>query len=180
MTERNQGYAIDSRLDTGTLVTETLLVEHVVGLVKHQDSELSRIHNPPLNHILYSAGGAHHNRAGHSRGASGTIRRNSCTNHQTVEELTHDLDDTNDLTGQLTSRGKNQGLRSLLKLLGTKVETAEDIEDEGGGLASTGLRLANEVLRRVAHEQRQGAFLNLGRLAEAHVRETLGDALIAV
>jgi hypothetical protein len=39
--------------------------------------------------------------------------------------------------------------------------------------------LTDEVLGRVAHEERQSAFLDLGRLTEVHGGKTLENTLIA-
>jgi hypothetical protein len=121
------------------LITKTLLVKHVVGLVKHQNLQLGGVHNALLDHILHSTWGANHHRAVHPGGASSSVRRDGSANDETVEELTHDLHDTDDLAGQFTGRGQNQGLGGLLGLFGAEVDPAQDVKDEGSGLASTRL-----------------------------------------
>ena len=55
----------------------------------------------------------------------------------------------------------------------------ENIEDEGGGLASTGLRLSDEVLRWVHHQERQSPLLDFRRLSEVPSNDTFEDIFIS-
>ena len=59
-----------------------------------------------------------------------------------VHEITDSHNDLLDLLGQLTGRGEDQGLA----LLDVGVKLLEDGDGEGGGLASSGLRLRNNVV----------------------------------
>lgn len=141
---------------------------------------MARVHDALLDHIHNSTRGTDDNGAVHTHGASGGIGRNSSTNDEIVKELTHHLDNADNLTCQLTGRGQDQGLWGLLGLVGGEVETAQNVEDKRGSLAGTRLRLTNKVLRRVAHQQRQGTLLDLGGFAEVHARESLQNARITV
>lgn len=164
--------------DTDALVTETLQVQHIVGLVQNKDLQLGRVQDTLLYHLLYSARSADHNRAHQARRTVRSAHRDSSTNDQIFEELTHNRNNTDNLAGELTSWSQNHGLGCVLRLLSGKIDTAQDVENKSGGLSGTGLRLANEVCRRILHQQRQGAFLDLGRFAKIHGGQPLQDAII--
>jgi hypothetical protein len=59
-----------------------------------------------------------------------------------VHEITNGNHDLLDLLGKLTSRRKDEGLA----LLDIGVDLLENRNGEGGGLASTGLRLGNVIV----------------------------------
>jgi hypothetical protein len=44
----------------------------------------------------------------------------------------------------------------------------KDVEDKSSCLASTRLRLTDQVLWRVHHQEREGVFLDFGWFSEAH------------
>ena len=64
-----------------------------------------------------------------------------------------------------------------LRLWEGVVDAAQHGEDECSSLACTGLALADHVRRWVCEEQRKSAFLDLGRLGEAHLVDTLEELL---
>lgn len=165
-------------LDTDTLIAKTLLVEHVVGLVQDQHLELGRVEDASLDHFMHGTRGSNHNSSCHPLRASGGICRDRSSNAKAFKELSHHVDDTDDLTCEFTGRSQDQGLRSVAHLFSGQIDTAQDIEDEGGSLASSGLGLSDEVLGWVMHQQRKGTLLHLGGLAEVHGRETLENTRI--
>lgn len=167
-------------LDTNTLITQTLLVEHVIGLIKNKNLESGGNHSTFLDQIHNGTRGTNDHRGFQFRGAAVGVCRNGRTDNKPLKELSHNLNNTDDLTSQFTSRGQDQGLRRLLHLLRGQVETAEDIQHEGGGLSGTRLRLSDQVLRGVVQKQREGSLLNLRWFAEVHRGQTLKDVFISV
>jgi hypothetical protein len=77
------------------------------------------------------------------------------------EEVTESDNDLLDLLGQFTGWGQNQGLRHML----FSVNLLKDRDREGGGLASAGLRLRNNVV--TLDDRHDGALLNGGWTLEA-------------
>lgn len=140
---------VNLRFDTDALIAKTLLVEHVIGLVKNEHFELVGDDSTPLDHVPYGSGSANYNRALQSFGTTLSIGRNSCANNESIKELTHDLDDAKNLTGKLSGRGQDQSLRCLLHFLRGQVDTAQSVQNESGGLSGTGLRLTDQILGRV-------------------------------
>lgn len=171
---------MNAPLDTNTLVTQTLLVEHVIGLIKNKNLESSGDHSTSLDHIHNGTRCANDHRGFQFRRTAVGVCRNGRTNEKPRKELSHNLNDTDDLTSQFTSWGQDQGLRCLLHLLRREVETAKDIQHEGGGLSGTRLRLSDQVLRGVAQKQREGSFLDLRWFAEVHRGQSLEDVLISM
>ncbi len=143
---------VNLRFNTDALIAETLLVEHVVGLVKHEHLELVGNKGTPFNHVPYGSRSANDNGALQSFRTAVSIGRDGCANDESVNELTHDLDDAKNLTGKLSRRGQNQCLRSLLHLLRRQVDTTQSVQNESGGLSGTGLGLADQVLGRVVQQ----------------------------
>lgn len=80
--------------------------------------------------------------------------------NQTFHKLSHMRDDTENLARQLTARGEHKRLGRQY----AQVDAGEDVEGESSGLARAGLGLRNHVHRGIKEKQRQGLFLDLGRL----------------
>jgi hypothetical protein len=55
----------------------------------------------------------------------------------------------------------------------------KNVEHKSSGLASARLRLTDQVLWRVHHQEREGLFLDFGWLSEAHGIDTFEDVLIS-
>lgn len=157
-------------LDTNALIAKALLVEHVVGLVQDQHLELGGVEDASLDHFMDGARSSNHDSSCHPLGTSRSICRDRSSNAKAFKELSHHVDDTDDLTCELTGRSENQGLRGVAHLFSGQIDTAQDIEDEGGSLASSRLGLSDKVLGWVIHQQRKGTLLHLGGFAEVHSR----------
>lgn len=87
----------DVLFDLEALLAETLLVEHVVGLVNNEDLQLARVKLAALDNVHAGARRADDDRALDSgRSVDGT--RDGSLHNQLRDELADGLDDTLDLT----------------------------------------------------------------------------------
>lgn len=152
------------------------MVQHVVGLVNNEDSQLSRIK-------LAAADGVHDSaRRADNDGTSNTScsvdsTGNGSLDDEVGEELANSLDDVLDLAGQLPGGGQKECLG--LVWFGV-VDPRQNGNNERSGLSCTRLRLGNHVAGRVGEKQRKSLLLDLGGLLEVHGEETLVDAIGAV
>lgn len=166
----------DVLLDLHALLAHALLVQHVVGLVNNEDSQLSRIKLAAADSIHDGA------RCADDNGASNTGRSvdsagNGGLDNEIGNELAHGLDNVLDLTGQLSGGGQKEGLGLVWFAV---VDPRQDGNNERGGLSSTRLGLGNHVAGRVREKQRKSLLLDLGGLLEVHGEKTFVDALGAV
>lgn len=83
----------------------------------------------------------------------------------------HALNDTHNLPGQLTGWGENEGLGSKNII----VDSREDREDEGGGLARPRLGLCDHVIRWVSKEEGERLLLDFGGPHEVHVVDSTDE-----
>lgn len=160
-------------LDSHALLTQTLLIEHVVGLVENQDAKLRHIELSARNDILDSS------RSSHNDGGPDGLITNKSTrdgggNVQVGDESSDSPDDTLNLARQLSTRGQGEGL-GLLGL--AEVDPRQYRGDEGGSLASARLGLGEHVSRRIAKHQRKRLALDLGGLLEIEGSETSEEVL---
>lgn len=96
-------------LDLEALLTETLLVEHVVGLIDDENLQLTGIKLAALNNVHAGARRADNDRTLDTcRSVDGA--RNGGLYDELRNELTNRLDDVLDLTRQLSSGCKDKGL----------------------------------------------------------------------
>ena len=101
-------------LDTDTLISKTLLIQHVVGLVKDKDFDLVSHQLAAFDHVHSSPGGADNDLNFKAISiAVCDLRWNSDTRGQPFDEVSHDLNDSKDLTGQLTAWRKYKSLRGV-------------------------------------------------------------------
>ena len=139
-------------------------VQHLVGLVEHHEAQLGDIEATLLQVVDHAPRGADdYVRATAQAGELRTIRL-AAVDRQDVDPthfLREVLEGLSNLQGQLTGRREHQGLR----LAGLQVQSGQDRQREGGSLTGTGLREADHVLP--CHQQRDGLFLDWGRLGEA-------------
>lgn len=164
---------MNSLLDADTLVTQTLLVKHVVGLVNNENLQLRDVKLPAFDKVHDSSRSSHDDAASNTRLArDGT--GNSGLDNQILAELTDGLDDGLDLAGKLSAGSKQKGLR--LVGLG-QVDAGENGKDESGSLSSTGLRLGDHVAGRVGEHERKALLLDLGRFLEVDGEQTAVDSL---
>jgi hypothetical protein len=113
----------DSRFDTNALITQALLIKHVVGFIQDENPKLTNIHDTFSNHVLNGAWGANnHGRFDPTR-ARGGILGNGGFDSKTFHERTHHLHNADNLSGKFSAGCQHQRLRSLLHLLIGKIET---------------------------------------------------------
>lgn len=163
-------------LDFHTLLAHALLVQHVVGLVNNEDSQLSRIKLAAADGILDSTRRAHNDGAPDS-GRSVDSTGNGGLDDEIGKELADGLDDVLDLTGQLSGGGQKECLGLVWFAV---VNPRQNGNNERGGLSSTRLGLGNHVAGRVGKKQRKSLLLDLGGLLEVHGEKTFVDAFRAV
>lgn len=165
----------DVLLDLHALLAHALLVQHVVGLVNNEDSQLSWIK-------LAAADGVHDSaRRADNDGASNTGRsvdsaRNGGLDDEIGKELAHGLDNVLNLTGQLSGGGQKECLRLMWF---TVIDPRQNGNNERGGLSSTRLGLGNHVAGWVREKEGQSLLLNLGGLLEVHGKKAFVDAFRA-
>ena len=126
---------LDLLLDANALVTKTLLVQHVVRLIEHEDFQLADIQLPTLDQVQYRPGRADHDLRLNLLPLLGHLW-NGILNGERVNEASHHLHNAHDLSRQLPTRCKTQSLRR--GGLGI-IETREHRKNEGGGFARPGL-----------------------------------------
>jgi hypothetical protein len=150
-------------LDALALVAHALKVEHVVGLVKGEDLDLTGVQLAALDHVVDCARCTDNDLTSDLLSFVGRVWDGlSDLESLVLQEDTEHLAVTRDLSGQLSSRRKHETLRRRV----VEVNTREHVESECCSLACSGLRLTDEVLRRVLQEQREGALLDLRGLEE--------------
>ena len=160
-------------LDAETLVTQTLLVKHVVGLVNNKNLQLRGVELLALAKIHDGSRSSHDDAASNTRLARDGAGNGGLDN-QVLAELTNGLNNGLDLAGKLSAGSKQKGLR----LMGFgEVDARKNGKDESGSLSSTGLRLGNHVAGRVGEHQRQALLLDLGGLLEVDGEQATVDSL---
>lgn len=158
------------------LVAHSLRVQHVISLVNNENFDLGDIELASLANIEHSAGCADNNTS-----LDGLPLDEGALDGghylELFDGLADVLDDALDLSSQFAAGREDECLRLLRR---REVDSREEGCDEGGSLACTGLRLGDHVARRVRKQERKGSLLNLRRLEEAHLGETLTDLVWAV
>ncbi len=168
---------IDVRFDTGALNAHALLVEHVVGLIQDEDLALPDIQSSFSNHVLDGARSSDDHCRFNSTGACAGVLRNGGFDCETVDERAHDFHNSHYLAGEFSGGSEHQSLGRLGYGLIAEIETVEDVEHKGSGLASSRLGLTDEILRRIHQEEGQCFLLNLRWLPEVHAGDTFEDVL---
>lgn len=149
-------------LDSHALISETLLVQHVVGFIKNQKLQLANIELLAANDIHNGTWGSNDD-GGSDRFTSRQGAGDGGSHFQIFDESANSHDNTLNLTSKLSARRQSQGLR-LTRL--RPVDSSQDGSDEGSRLSGSRLRLGQHISGRVAQHQRQGLALDLGRLQE--------------
>lgn len=147
----------DALLRAQRLVTQPLLIQHVVRLVEHKDLNVLGVDDLFADEVLQLAGRADDDVLVN---LSTVLDFGNGVCGGDVGELAHGLDDGHDLTRELAHgceayclQGADESLRKgtwELSNLGCFlfwVDASQHGEDEGGGFACTGLRLADHVPR---------------------------------
>ena len=119
-------------------------LQHLVRLVQHEVLELGEVEGALGQVVHDAAGGAHHDV--HAAAEGGQLHTVSLTavDGQHVHALHAGgvgLERLADLQRELTGRGEDEGLRRLLR----DVEPLQHGQGEGGGLAGSGLRHADDI-----------------------------------
>ena len=156
-------------LDPNALISKAGLVQHIVGLVEDKDFNLVSHQLAAFNHIHGSSRGADNNLSLESLSiAVWDLRWDSNSTLQTLNEVSHDLDDSEDLTGQLAAWRKYKSLGSVDHSVRI-VKARQYVENKSCCLSGARLRLSNHVDGRITKQEGKSFLLNLGRLGETHV-----------
>src|SRR5690242_2540940 len=149
-------------------------VEHLVGLVEHDDAQRAQVEVALAQVVEHTAGGADGDlRAGHQRallrteGASAD-QLSDAQATPAVEVFEH----AGDLGGQLARGHEDERLQCAL----ARVNALEQRQAEGDGLAGAGARLADDIAP--AQQRRDGPRLDERRRLDAHARQR-GDRAAA-
>lgn len=126
--------------------------KHLVGLVKDEHLHGVGLEEAALDHVVDTARGTDNDLGAVLEGLhvvtdAGTTDAGVALN---VHEVADGDNDLLDLLGKLTGGSKDEGLASL----DVGVDLLEHRDGEGGGLASTGLSLSNDVVAWAKREQR--------------------------
>jgi hypothetical protein len=118
--------------------------QHLVGLVKNEHLHAIGLEDTTLDHVLDTAGCADNNLRAILEGLhvitnAGAANAGVALN---IHEVTNSNDDLLNLLGQLAGWGEDESLAGLER----GIDFLEDGNGEGGGLASSGLRLRNNVV----------------------------------
>ena len=152
-------------------------VEHLVGLVEHQTSDVAQLQVALLGQVEQPAGGADHDLDAPLErldlrlvGAPAVDREDAG-----AELLAGRGDVTGDLHGELAGRRDHQGLRRRAGAAG-QVEPVQQRHAEAEGLAGAGAGLADQVV--AGQRDRQGEFLDREGAVDADRLERLDDLVL--
>lgn len=117
--------------------------QHLIGLVEHEHLHAVGLEHAPLDHVLDTAGSAHHDLRAvleslHVVPNAGTADASVALDVHEVADGDHDL---LNLLRQLTGGGEDERLAGLE----VRVDLLKDGDGEGGGLAGTGLGLGDHI-----------------------------------
>ena len=165
-------------LDTNALISKAGLVQHVVGLVEDKDFNLVSHQLAAFDHVHGSSRGADNNLSLEPISiAVCDLRGDSNSTLQTLDEVSHDLDDSEDLTGQLAAWRKYKSLRGVDHRVRI-VKTRQNVKNKCCCLSSARLRLSNHVDGRITKQEGKSFLLNLRRLGETHVINAFENVFI--
>ncbi len=164
----------DDRAD----VVDESHVEHAVGFVEHEDFDLIEPHGAHLHQVAQPAGRCdEHIDAAHEI-ADLTIDRHAADGERDarVDVAAIRLEALDDLGGEFARRAQHQHAAGALfkPLLGLR-EVIEDRQREGGGLAGSGLRDADDVA--CGQYLRDGLGLDRRGVGVLFLNESAGDGL---
>ena len=145
-------------------------VEHLVGLVEHQEAQLGEVERALLEVVHDPARGADDDVHAAAQRAELDAVRLAAVHGQDVHALDVRgvlLERLADLERELAGRREHQRLRRLLR----QVEAGQDRQRERRGLAGAGLRQADDVA--AGQQRRDGRGLDGGRLLVADVGQRL-------
>lgn len=149
-------------------LTECLLLDHLVGLVEHENAERGRVQVALHHPALHRARSSHdHLRAAHLAGHHVSAGQRVLVRHpEPAGQRPHGVGE--DLVGQLSRGREAQRLRAVV----VQVDARQHADDERDGLSGSALGLGDDVVS--LQDEGQGGGLNLRRLLEAHLqRQTL-------
>lgn len=149
-------------LYTNTLLAQTLLVQHVVGLVQHKHFHSRRVERACFDQVKRLAWRADDKVCMHFLSTLQGIRNRVRRLHR--REFAHGLRHIHDLTRKLTRRRQ----RNRLRLINTKVDAREHRQHKRRCLACAGLRLADHIARGVLQKQGERTLLDFGGLCKLH------------
>jgi len=132
------------RLEDPPDVRQEALVEHMVGLVEHENLDLAQTEHALLEQVEHASGAADHDLGAPAEGADLTADRDASVqgHHLDAGELGERADLGRNLGGQLPGGSDHQGLGAVL---GSFEEPVEQGQRERGRLAGTGMGQAQHV-----------------------------------
>jgi hypothetical protein len=126
------------------VITGLTYRKHLVGLVEHEHLHGVRLKEAALDHVVNTTRGAD-NDLGTLLESLHVVTDAGATNAGVALDVHEVADGDNDLLNllsQLTGGGQDEGLA----LLDIGVDLLENRDREGGGLASTGLGLGDDIV----------------------------------
>ncbi len=140
-------------------------VEHLVGLVEDDGADAVEVEGAAAHVVHDAAGRADDDVDALAQGAELALDRLAAVDGHDAGRLVlaHLIGGLGDLDGQFARGGEDEGLG----LTGLGLQTLDDRQGVGGGLAGAGLGLADDV--GAAQQQRDGLLLDGGRLLEAEL-----------
>jgi hypothetical protein len=165
----------DLLLDPKALVPESLLIQHVVSLIKDKDAELRDIQLSASNDIHHCTWSTDNDTSSDGFSARECARDRS-SNLLILDKATYGVNNSFNLSRQFSARCKSKSL-GLVRF--AEVNSRQYRGHKGSGFASARLRLRQHVSRRIAKHQRKRSSLYLGGLQEVKAEESLQNILTA-
>ena len=150
-------------------------LQHLVGLVEHQEPQLGEVEGALLQVVHDPAGGADDDLDAAAQGAQLDAVGLAAVDRQHVQAGQVRAvagEGLADLERELAGRAQHQRLRRLLGV----VEPGEDRQREGRGLAGAGLRPADDVA--ALEQRRDGRCLDRGRQFVAEIPDRLQHPVV--
>ena len=149
-------------------------VQHLVGFVEDQESQVGDVQRALLQVVDDAARGAHDDLGAAAQAGELDAVGLAAVDRQhgdAAEVVGEGLEGVGDLERELAGRGEHERLGGA----DLAVDAGEDRQREGGGLAGAGLRQADDVA--AAHQRRDGRGLDRRRRLVADLRHR-GDDLV--
>ena len=165
------------RHDTADVVDEAH-VEHAVGFVEHEDLDAVEVHGAVRHQVEQPAGRRHQHvdAMGERPHLRVDVDAADRERHRRAQVAAVGLEAVDDLRRELARRREHQHAAALRQRLVAVVgEVIEDRQREGGGLAGSGLRDADDVA--ALHHLRDGLCLDRRGSGVLLVGEGFGDWL---
>ena len=177
--EKNSVWRLAGTLrDDAPDVVDEAHVEHAVGFVEHEDLDAVERHGAVLHQVEQPSGRCdqHVDAMRERADLRVDVHAADRERHRRAQIAAVGLEAVDDLRRKLARRGEHQHAAALRQRLVAVVgEVIEDRQREGGGLAGSGLRDADDVA--ALHHLRDGLRLDRRGGGVLFVSEGLGDRL---